>query len=143
MNTQRQPERFSTANQTQPAAAPATPSQPLMTAETRGTAPACAFVTLGFDRRALPTNTTPQGHAFWLVGEADKLRRVAPMGTSPRMYTDAESSSVHALFDGTSAADVLVRCTHTVTAYMQTAPMLPLIGMGSAVHVVIACRSCD
>jgi hypothetical protein len=142
-DTQGQAEHASPTIVTRLAALPATPSQPLMTAETRGTAPACAFVTLGFDRRALPTNTTPQGHASWLLGEADRLRRVAPAETPPRMYTDADSSNVHALFDGTTDADVLVRCTKTVTAYIQMAPMLPLLGLGSAVHVVSACRSCD
>jgi hypothetical protein len=117
--------------------------QPIMSAEMRGAAPACAFVSLSFDHRALPTSTSPEGFANWVAGEADDLRRAAPEGASPRMYIEASASAVNALFDGATDAEVLARCEQTVAAYLPTAPNLPLIGTGSATHVVIPCRLCE
>ena len=107
----------------------------------RGTAPACAFVSISFDSRALPSNTTPRGFDWWVVGKADDIRRAAPAGAPPRMYTD--HGTVNALFDGPTVTQVLALCEQTVATYLPTAPDLPLIGFGSATHVQIACRSCD
>jgi len=114
-----------------------------MTPEMRGTAPACAFVSIGFDRRALPTSISPEGFDNWVRGNADDLRKAAPAGASPRMYTEPGGGSVHALFDGATEDQVLARCEKTLAAYLPTAPNLPLIGSGSATHVIIPCRRCD
>jgi hypothetical protein len=112
-----------------------------MSAAMRGTAPACAFVSISFDSRALPTNTSQAGFEGWVAGNADDIRRAAPAGASPRMYAD--HGTVNALFDGPTVAQVLALCERTVATYLPTAPDLPLIGSGSATHVMIACRSCD
>ena len=122
---------------------PPTTAPALMSPETRGSAPACAFTSLGFDRRALPTSTSPEGFDNWVLGEADSLRHAAPKGTSPRILKEPGSSTLHALFDGDSDDAVMARCVETVKVYLPKAPNLPLIGSGSAVHVQTACRLCQ
>ncbi|MBI5160232.1 MAG: hypothetical protein HY996_02260 [Micrococcales bacterium] len=121
----------------------ATEARPIMTAQMRGAAPACAFVSLGFDRRALPTNTSAEGFGNWIHGEADAIRRAAPAAAPPRVFVETSSGSVHALFDGATDEEVLPRCEQTVAAYLPAAPQLPLIGFGSAVHVTTPCRPCQ
>lgn len=140
---QRTPSARTTSSAAQRVEPPATASAAIMSEAMRGTAPACAFVSIGFDRRALPTNTSPEGFDLWVAGEADDLRRAAPEGASPRMYTEPGAGHVNALFDGATDEEVLARCERTVAAYLPTAPNLPLIGFGSAAHVTIPCRRCD
>jgi hypothetical protein len=112
-------------------------------ADTHQASPACALVSIAFDHRALPTTTSPEGFDNWVVGNADDIRRAAPPGAPPRMYTQPGGGRVDALFDGATAEDVLSRCQATVAAYLPTAPALPLIGYGSAAHVVVPCSPCD
>jgi len=124
--------------------APAIATRPaLMTAEMRGTAPACAVVSISFDSRALPAHTTPDAYANWVAGNADDIRRAAPAGSSPRMYDAAGAGTVHALFDGDTDAEVLARCEQTLASYMPTSPDLPLVGSGSATHITLPCQLCD
>ncbi len=135
-------EADSPAPEAEPPAPEAEPPAPAMSAEVRGTSPACVFASISLDSRALPTSTTPDGFDFWVRGEADDLRRAAPPGVAPRMYT-GPGGHVDALFDGATMAGALAACEQTVTAYMASAPNLPLIGLGSAAHVTTPCRSCD
>ncbi len=121
----------------------ATEARPIMTAQMRGGAPACAFASPGLDRRALPTDTAAEGFDGWVRGEADAIRRAASEAAPPRMFVEPGSGSVHALFDGASDEEVLARCEQTVAVYLPTAPQLPLIGFGSAVHVTTPCRPCQ
>ena len=122
-----------------------------MSAETRGTAPACAFVEIGFDRRAWPVGTSEESFHLAVRGYADDFRRVAPAKASPRMFTRPGVSTMYALFDGPSNGEVLARCKKTVAAYLPKAPRLPGTETGpdgrqrmpSAASVHIPCRPCD
>ncbi len=114
-----------------------------MSPETRGSAPACAFASIGFDSRALPTSTTPEGFDNWVLGQADDIRHAAPRGTTPRIFKDPGSGTVHALFDGDTDAAVLALCDQTVKTYLPKAPHMPLIGTGSAAHLQTPCRLCQ
>ncbi|HXU06845.1 MAG TPA: hypothetical protein VN903_38090 [Polyangia bacterium] len=108
----------------------------------RGTAPACAFVKIGFDRRGWPTNTSNQAFDNMTRVQADDLRKAAPPGASPRVYTQPGQDTMFALFDGDGDDVVLARCKQAVAAYLPKAPRMPLIGQGSATHVIVPCQPC-
>lgn len=127
-----------------PLAAPPPPASAALTppAPERRPARACAFATIGFDHRALPTNTSPEAFDQWVIGQADHIRQAAPPGSSPRLLVQPGSGTVNVLFDGDTRKVVLARCEATVKAYLPTAPNLPLISAGSATHVQTPCRPC-
>lgn len=104
---------------------------------------ACAEVHLGLDLRALPTNTTPEGIDMWVRGQAWDLQEAASGEPAPRTYVMQGAGSVHGQFDAPTESGALARCEQALAAYLPTAPNLPLIGSGSAAHVIVPCRPCE
>ena len=78
----------------------------------------------------------------WVVSEADRFRRAAPRGVVPRMSVEPGANTMNAFFDGATSDAVLAACKRTVDAYLPKAPRMPIVGTGSAAHVVIPCRPC-
>jgi hypothetical protein len=121
-----------------------------MSAEIRGPSPACAFVKIGFDRRAWPTNTPQQAFDGAVRGYADDFRRAAPANAAPRVYTQPGANTMFALFDGTAAEEVLARCNQTLAKFLPGALKLPTSVRGpdgrmripSATSVHVPCQLC-
>ncbi|MBI2893409.1 MAG: hypothetical protein HYY06_07640 [Deltaproteobacteria bacterium] len=102
---------------------------------------ACAEVQIGLDLRALPTGTSDSGMRMFVLGEADDLSSNAPAGPRPTIRVTPGTTVFAAAFGGTDDADAVSRCERTVTAYLPTAPRLPIL-MAPAARVITACRPC-
>lgn len=113
---------------------PAPPADPSASRE-------CVVVHLGFDLRALPTNTSPSGVDMFVLHQADELRRATP-GAPPRFGHFPGTGVLYAFFDGGRGPAEVARCERALAAYLPTAPRLP-IQMEPAVQVTEPCRPCE
>jgi hypothetical protein len=99
-----------------------------------------AAATIGLDLRALPTNAGAQGTDMFVLGQGDRIRRLAPAGVEVEIRHVPGSGVLIPVFRAATAAEAEAVCAQVVAAYLEHAPRLPVI-MEPAAQLVEACHA--